>query len=64
MNTRKWASMAITWMLISLAFSITFFVTQNPVFTAIAWFFVMCEFFSLVQLVRFIRKDDNASNNL
>jgi len=64
MTVRKWLTVAIVYGLISLVFSIIFFTTGNAVFTAIAWFFAMCELFSLVQLVRYSRKEEDAANDI
>lgn len=64
MSVRKWAIWAGVYGLISIAFSVTFFITQNPVFTVIAWLFTMCEIFSVIRIIVCARKEDNAANNL
>jgi len=64
MSVRKWLKIAIVYALISVTFSIIFFITGNVVFTVIAWFFVLCELFSLIQLVRYTRREEDAANDI
>lgn len=64
MNARKWAIISVVWMLISILFSIIFFITHNIAFTEIAWVFIMCELFSVIKLMRCMRKEDNAANDI